>query len=100
MIEETNVIQLGRMFPKCSKVDCHRIPGWSPVLILRPPAVLGNGAAQAELPLKFCHTCRLTTGWQDLVTDEGWAQICQSFHDAGRPPPERSRTGLQWRKLK
>jgi hypothetical protein len=94
---KSNVIQLGRLFPKCSKVGCSRIPGWAPVLILRPPAPLGDGKAEAVLPLKFCHMCRLTTGWQDLVTNEGWAMICQNFHEAGRPPPERSRTELVWR---
>ncbi len=96
--EMSNAIEIGRLTPKCAKVGCERTGEYVPVLFLRPPAVLGNGAAQAELPLKFCYSCHFTLGWQDLVTDEGWAQICQGFHAAGRPPPARNRTQMIWRK--
>lgn len=95
---ESNLIPLGRLTPKCGRAGCERIALWRPVLLLRPPRPLVNGTASAELPLKVCDTCRMTTGVEDYVTDEGWQQICEGFHSVGRPPPERSRTTIEWRR--
>lgn len=77
---------------KCAR--CVRRGVWRPVLLLRPwPEA---SAARVEIGMSLCATCQRTMTVDDLLSDDGWSQIVQTFVGFHKTPPCRELVELTW----
>lgn len=83
---------------RCGWVDCAELSELHPHLILRPPDGVPGGEAEAHMSLGVCAK-HATTNIDELVSDEGWAVLCETFRQVGRVEPERSKTEVRWLSL-
>lgn len=85
----------------CVKEGCGKRGKYNPVLRLRPPK-LANETRFMELPIKMnlCKAHKEATKLEDLVTDEEWARLLQRFRAMGKTEPERTRTELNFKRIK
>lgn len=77
---------------RCAR--CVRPGVWRPVLLLRswpesPPA-------RMEIGLVLCATCQRACTVDDVMSDEGWAQIVRAFVGFHKQPPDRDLVELTW----
>ncbi len=86
----------------CAKVGCEAEKArWVPSLLLwaktTPPAarVPGN-ASSLMIPLQICDEHKESMTAQDLISDEGWSQICMVLVLSGRAAPDRESAQLVW----
>lgn len=52
--------------------------------------------ARGEASIRLCDACRKKTKVEDLLTDEGFKQVCAAFKQIGSAMPDRSRTQIDW----
>jgi hypothetical protein len=81
---------------KCSKQDCTANGIWIPVLKCTPDK---KNFLTAKIRLPLCDDHKAATTINDLVSNEGWKQICQVAINAGRKPPRREYTTIEWERL-
>lgn len=80
---------------KCNHIDCNNRAGWQAGFKLF--AATSDVPAIVELGLYVCTEHKEKMKVSDLVTDEGWDRLCESFSGAGKTLPVRSRTALHWK---
>lgn len=76
----------------CAKTGCGRPATHFVGLLLRPPRRFGDAEIRTYIDMVLCPDCASTASVNDLVSDEGWAQIVEGIRRAGKMKPERGRT--------
>lgn len=86
---------------KCCRTACGEPAIWQPVLKLFAPASRGQTEpARAEIGLMLCERHHVECGIDDLISDDGWEMISDSFTKRGFAVPDRSRAVLEFVRLK
>ncbi len=74
--------------------QCENQGVWAPIM-----EVSSDGRAYARgtlMNLVVCEDHKVKMGFDDLVGDEGWAQICRAFLAFGTGVPDRKYTRFTW----
>ena len=72
-------------------------PGvWMPILEFR--AHPNSPVTEASLSLPICQHHKEIMTPDDLLSDEGFEQVCKAMNLAGRLRPDREHTTLRWHK--
>lgn len=82
----------------CVHPDCDEVASWQPVLILVTKG-LESQRSEAELGLSYCDNHHVEVALGNLISDDGWSQICSGLVKVGRREPTRSLTVLNWRPI-
>lgn len=86
-------------FMKCNKAGCPNDTKYQIVILVYAPKDYGSQPAAGLMGLFVCEEHKETTKIEDVIDDNGWKQIEQSFIQAGKHPPERKLTKLQFREI-
>ncbi len=93
-----NLVTAGRPMEYCERIEdgkqCGNPGVWAPIM-----EVSSDGRAFARgtlMNLLVCEDHKVTMGFDDLVGDEGWAQICRAFLAFGTAVPDRKYTRFTW----
>ena len=93
-----NLVAAGRPMDNCEINEegrqCENRGVWAPMI-----EVSSDGRAFARgtlMNLLVCEDHQAKMGFDDLVGDEGWAQICRAFLAFGTGVPDRKYTRFTW----
>jgi len=83
---------------KCARKECLNEAQWMPVLVIYPKGSAGESlkAARGGMELPHCHAHKAETAPEQLLTDEGWNLIRNSFLLLGKAEPDRATVVLDW----
>ncbi len=83
----------------CNQRGCRAYADWQVGFVMyADPALFPKAPpVPAWLGLYLCDAHKKETRVEDIVTDEGWTQICEGFKKARRVLPKRKLTQLQFR---
>ena len=73
---------------KCDRAGCTLPAKWNVGLKLWAPNRRGS-PAEGATSLKVCYRCRHEVTIDDMLTAEGWGQICSGFRKIGKAEPDR-----------
>lgn len=82
----------------CDRTNCLGDARWTPVLELRTKGHKGPPAL-FHIPVCICNECKPKTEIDDLMTDEGWKQLCEAIKGQGREKPTRKLTKIRWKEV-
>lgn len=97
--------------PRCDRAGCVYLAFWRPVLVLHlvPPtvAVLPGAEldrryatpARAKLQQYICGKHRSTLTAHELITQQGWDDLCAGLRRAGIPVPKREWLQIEWERI-
>lgn len=86
----------------CARTGCEAEKArWVPSLLLwakkTPPAARNaSNCMSLMIPIQICDDHKEKMVAQDLISDEGWSQICIAVVCMGRSSPDRESAQLVW----
>lgn len=83
---------------KCTRIGCMNEAHWAPVLVIFPKTAIGERlkAARAGMDLPHCHAHKAEAMPDQLINDEGWTLIRNSFLLLGKVEPDRASVSIDW----
>lgn len=78
----------------CARDGCGRPATTMVRLRLRPPREMGDHEIEAFIDLVLCEDHGATASAAEVITDDGWANICAALARIGIHPPDRGRTAV------
>lgn len=78
----------------CGKTGCAKPAVCFAMLLLRPKRWYGDAQVPSIIDLPLCEDCGAKLSLKEVLTDQGWASICEGMKAAGKVAPDRARTSV------
>ena len=91
---ERGAPDLGPPSKICQAKNCGKPVKWQVGITLHPPKRFGRHSVPGQVKLYVCAECGKRITVDDIVSDEEWRAILQSFRAAGLHDPDRRLTEI------